>query len=799
MERRAQSEAVGVALLTVVVIVAVSAIGIAVLDDQDSGGSVLVDIGAEFDGSTLTLTHRGGDAVDAGAVDVVLDNGTRVRYGLSSFTPLDSSDAVFDPGERWRHPYDSPSGSTVRLLVVHQTSNTVLLDERSTIPTPTATPVATATKTPTPTGTATPTPTATATPTPTATPTATPTPTPTPVPNSPPTAAFTYTPGSPVTGDTVTFTAGRSSDSDGRITTYEWDFGDDGSVDATGRQVTNSYSRAGTYDVSLTVTDDDGATDWRRQTVTVRPDGSVLVVPTSGDAGLTVNGLGLVDRDPAAAYVNFTDASLSSYGGNQDNEPNATVRDGGRTLVLANNTWKKTGYSDGMTGDTVVAFGFRSGAEGEIHGLGFEADNGQSNDRIYEVYGTQNWGISPSSPYDSAAPNWKRYRIPAGQDYQIDAQYLAFVTDDDADADAESLYRDVMVYEDDTATYSYEWDFDGDGTVDVTGKQPQYTYASGGTYTVTLTITGPDGTTTSLTETVTVSEPNQSPSAAFSYDPSSPVAGESVTFDATGSGDGDGTVDEYAWDWDDDGNYEATTSEPTTSHTYSTTGTRSVTLRVTDDDGATATTSQTVTVSAPNEPPSAAFTQSPSPAATEESITFDAGSSIDDDGRVDEYAWDFDGDGSYERTTNDATTTNTYPTEGTRSVSLRVTDDDGAVDTTSRSVVVNNPPTIDTFAVTDQSFSFFGFPITRYEIEWIVSDTNIRSTTVYVNRTGAIDNPQASYTGGSPQIYLEGGAFREYTFTIIAVDDVGNKRCRRITDTSDGTPDTPITSSTSCN
>jgi len=78
--------------------------------------------------------------------------------------------------------------------------------------------------------------------------------TPTVPPNQLPIANFTYT----ISDLTVTFNANNSYDPDDYIVSYEWDFGD-GYVDY-GRTVTHTYSSAGTYTVTLTVTDDDGAT-----------------------------------------------------------------------------------------------------------------------------------------------------------------------------------------------------------------------------------------------------------------------------------------------------------------------------------------------------------------------------------------------------------------------------------------------------------------------------------------------------------------------------------------------------------
>ena len=66
--------------------------------------------------------------------------------------------------------------------------------------------------------------------------------------------------------DTFTFDGSGCSDPDGSIVSYYWDF-DDGS-DAYGEIVTHTYTTAGTYIVTLTVTDNGGLTDSDQATVT---------------------------------------------------------------------------------------------------------------------------------------------------------------------------------------------------------------------------------------------------------------------------------------------------------------------------------------------------------------------------------------------------------------------------------------------------------------------------------------------------------------------------------------------------
>jgi len=82
-----------------------------------------------------------------------------------------------------------------------------------------------------------------------------------------PVAVFTFSPLWPVINETITFNASASYDPDRSIFSYTWVFGDGNS--GTGKIANHSYKTFGTYNVTLTVTDDDGLTDttWRLITV----------------------------------------------------------------------------------------------------------------------------------------------------------------------------------------------------------------------------------------------------------------------------------------------------------------------------------------------------------------------------------------------------------------------------------------------------------------------------------------------------------------------------------------------------
>ena len=106
-------------------------------------------------------------------------------------------------------------------------------------------------------------------------------------------------------------------------------------------------------------------------------------------------------------------------------------------------------------------------------------------------------------------------------------------------------------------------------------------------------------------------------------------------------------------------------------------------LTVTDNQGASNNVTHSVTVTPPNQPPTADF----SPSCNDLQCTFTDHSS-DPDGRVVGWSWRF-GDGSVSNTQNP---THTYNAAGTYTVQLTVTDDQGAPGTTSQSLTVTAPP-----------------------------------------------------------------------------------------------------------
>lgn len=136
-----------------------------------------------------------------------------------------------------------------------------------------------------------------------------------------PTASFTATPMTGAAPLTVVLNASASSDPDGTITAYLWDFGDGNT--GTGANVVHTFASAGAYIVTLTVEDDDAETASESKAILVTEPGNQLPV-----ASFTASPPGSflipaeIDFDASASYD--PDGSIVAYAWNFGDGDTAT-------------------------------------------------------------------------------------------------------------------------------------------------------------------------------------------------------------------------------------------------------------------------------------------------------------------------------------------------------------------------------------------------------------------------------------------------------------------------------------------
>lgn len=162
---------------------------------------------------------------------------------------------------------------------------------------------------------------------------------------------------------------------------------------------------------------------------------------------------------------------------------------------------------------------------------------------------------------------------------------------------------------DDIGVTSYAWSMPGAVVSAAVGGTATATYLTAGTKTVTLTVTDAGGLTNTTSSTVGVLAPaNKAPVVAITSPTSgtSVVQGTSVSFTGTGTDAEDGTLNGKSLVWTSNIAGQLGTGVKGSISNLAV-GTHTITLTGTDSQGATSTTSVTLTITAPNQAPSAAI------------------------------------------------------------------------------------------------------------------------------------------------------------------------------------------------
>ncbi|MCC6984234.1 MAG: PKD domain-containing protein [Bauldia sp.] len=429
-------------------------------------------------------------------------------------------------------------------------------------------------------------------------------------------------------GEETFFDGGASTDRDGILTAYVWDFGDGQSSSATrDHRASHAYARPGTYLARLTVTDNSGvgnasSNDTLRIIVNDPP--IALIGPDRSSAiAETVAFSGLGSRDPDGTLIEYAwdfGDGASATGANVDH---AYARSGTYTVRL-------TVTDDSTTGS--------------------------------------------AQAFDELSIRVNEPPVPeAGPDQLVTASLVAF--DGGASTDP------------DGGTLTYRWDF-GDGQSG-DGPRPSHVYAATGTYDVALTVTDDSGTLNAAASDRLTLIVNAAPIADAGPDLVG-APGERLTFEGTRSIDPDGSIVSYDWDFRDG----ATASGELAEHAFERPGVYNVRLKVADDTGHPEAVDFAVARVTINDPP-VPLAAAPARVAPGDIVRFDGRSSFDRDGAISSYRWDFS---DQPQPVNGGAVERLFFAPGVYSVQLTVTDDSGASNATAKTelaIAVNHAPVAD--------------------------------------------------------------------------------------------------------
>ena len=273
---------------------------------------------------------------------------------------------------------------------------------------------------------------------------------------------------------------------------------------------------------------------------------------------------------------------------------------------------------------------------------------------------------------------------------------------------------------------------------------------------------------------------NHIPVARYSYDPSNPSSFDIIRF-IDSSVDSDGMIVNWTWDFGDG----SIAYSRNVTHSYSGIGDYKTTLVVRDDESEENATSKIITVR--NRLPQVSFSFFPDFPAIGETVNF-SDQSVDLDGYIVARTWDF-GDGV---SSSEVNPPHAFTSKGVYTVKLSVTDDAGAIVSSSSTVPVGNELPVAQFTYSPSD------PTTQTEVHFIDNSTD--SDGYVASRSWDFGDGSLSFESNPKYRYLEDGF---YVVTLVVSDDVGARDTERVGITIlnarplvsfDWTPDDPSTS-----
>ncbi len=461
-----------------------------------------------------------------------------------------------------------------------------------------------------------------------------------------------------------------TNSSSANATSWDWSFSGGNPSSSTEQNPTVTYNTAGTYSVTLTVSNAAG------EDVSTQTD--LIVVTTTPVASFSST----VDGDQVDFMNTSTNADSYSWDfgdGNSstDENPNHTYdMDGTYEVTLsATNECGTVTTTQTVNIGTLPTASFSANVTSGCAPLTVQFTNSSSANAT-----SWDWEFPGGNPSSSTAQNPTvtyetagTYNViltvsnASGSNTSTQTNYIMVNTVPTAafSTSTNGLQADFMNSSTDATSYS--WDF-GDGNSS-TATNPSHEYDADGEYTVTLTATNDCGSVTTE-ETITIVT---APTPNFSASILSGCAPLTVQFSDASS------ANATAWNWTFEGGNPATSTAQNPIVTFDNPGSYSVTLEVSNAAGSNSTTQTNYIVV--NAGPTAAFTTSGAGAV----FTFNNTST-----NADSYSWDFgDGNGSSENNP-----IHTYDADGEYEVTLTVTNACGT-NSITQSITAVTPPSPD--------------------------------------------------------------------------------------------------------
>jgi uncharacterized delta-60 repeat protein len=542
--------------------------------------------------------------------------------------------------------------------------------------------------------------------------------------NVAPTATINGAPPAGLEGSTITLGSTVTDPGAGdTVFSYAWSVRKAGlltSFAGTDSTFTFTPDDNGSYEITLTVTDDDlgvGAASTKIEVANVDPIATIEGGPNSSPEGTAINLTSTV-TDPGAAdtftYAWSLTKNGTAYASGTDATFAFTPDDNGDYLLTLTVTDDDGGVDTDLKTITVTnvpptaAIKGAPGSSPEGTAINFTStvtDPGQADTHTYA------WSVTKSGNAFDAGSEASFTLIPDDDGiYEV----ILTVTDDDGGVDTDlrtitvtnvaptvavsgapesspegteisltSTVSDPGLA--DTFTYSWSVTRNDNAYASSTAADFSFTPDDNGTYIVSLSVTDDDGDVGSDIRTIAID--NVAPTAAIISAPASADEGSAINLSSAVGDPGSADTHTYAWSVTKDGSAYAAGAEANFSFTATDNGEYVVILTVTDDDGGAGSTSKTILIN--NVAPTA--TINAAPASASEGSTINLSSAVSDPGAdTFTYAWSVSKNGSAYATGTAETFSFTPDDNGSYIVTLTVTDDDGGVGSDSRTILINN-------------------------------------------------------------------------------------------------------------